>query len=83
MSIGKTRGKEAGRSLLLGRNLCYIQIHEDKMTDAAAHNKEMKYFMGAEEFVLGVENRELQCIDDASYGVHDATAQQPQECRSA
>ncbi len=31
--------------------LCDIQIHEDKMTDTSAHNKQMKDFMRTEIFM--------------------------------
>ena len=31
---------------------CNIQIHEDKVADASAHDKQMEHFVGAEGFML-------------------------------
>lgn len=36
-----------------------IKVHKYEMTDASAHDKQVKNFMGAEEFMLSIENRKL------------------------
>lgn len=36
-----------------------IIIHQDKVTEAATHDKEMKDFVGSEVFVFIIKNREL------------------------
>ena len=45
--------------IILSISLCYIQIHENEMTDASSHNKQMEYFVGAEGFMPGIENGKL------------------------
>lgn len=40
----------------------------------------MEDFVGTEIFMAGIEDRKLQRIDDASYGVDDASGQKPSEC---
>lgn len=57
----------------------HIHIHKDKMADAAAHDKQVEDLMGAEIFVVGVEEGELQCVDHTAHSVDDASCQQPQE----
>ena len=49
------RLRAMGAHVFSGESLCDIQIHEDKVANAASHNKQVKYFMGAEVFVFGVE----------------------------
>ena len=44
---------------MYGRILCHIKIHENKMTDAAAHDEEMKNLMGAKILVFCVKKREF------------------------
>ena len=41
----------------------------------------MEHFVGSEELMLCVEDRQLQGIDDTANGVDDAARQQPQERR--
>ncbi len=50
------------------------------MADASAHDEEVEDLVGAKVFVLGIENRKLQRVNDSADGVDDATAQKPQEC---
>ena len=47
------------------------------MTYASAHDEEMEHFVGAEEFMFRIEDRQLHGIDDTAYGIDDATGQQP------
>ena len=47
------------------------------MAYAATHNKEVENLMGAEIFMSGVEDRQLQRVDDSAYGVDNAAGQQP------
>lgn len=57
----------------------YISEHENEMADAARHDEQMEDFVRAEISVLRIENRKLQRIDDAAYGVEDAAGQKPQK----
>ena len=50
------------------------------MTYASAHDKEVEHFVGAEELMLRIEDRQLQGIDDTACGIDDATGQKPEEC---
>ena len=54
--------------------LCHIQIHKDKMAGASAHDKEVEDLVGAEAFMLGVKNRQLEGVDDAADGVDNSAA---------
>lgn len=49
------------------------------MTQASSHNKKMEDLMGAEEFVMGIEQGKLQRINDAADRVNDAPCQKPQK----
>ena len=55
----------------------YICIHKDKVADTTSHDEQMEDFMGAEIFVMGVEDGEFQRIDHAAYSVDDAACQEP------
>lgn len=57
----------------------HIQIHEDKVAHASAHHKQMENLMGAEIFVSGVKDRELQRIDHASHRIENAACEKPKE----
>ena len=46
-------------------------IHHNKVADASAHYKQMKNFMRAKILMSGIEDRELQRVNDAAYGVDD------------
>ena len=46
------------------------------MADASGHDKEMENLVRAEIAVAGVKKREPQCIDDAAYGVEEASSQE-------
>ena len=69
----------AFRPASLRKMLCYIQIHKDKMTNAAAHDKQMENLMGTEIFMSGIEDRQFQCVDDASCRIDDPACQQPEK----
>ena len=60
--------------------LDHVSIHKDKVADASAHDKQMEHFVGAEGFMLRVEDRKLQCIDHSADGINDTSCQQPQKC---
>lgn len=60
----------------------HIQIHEDKVAYASAHHKQMKNLMGAEIFVPGVKDGELQRIDHAAHRIENAAREKPQESAS-
>ena len=49
------------------------------MAGTSAHNKEVKYLVGTESFVLGIENGQFQGVDDAADSVNYASTQQPQK----
>lgn len=57
--------------------LCHEPVHHDIVAEASSHYEEMENFVGAEVFVFGIEDGQLQRIDDAAYGVNDAACQQP------
>ena len=59
--------------------LSHIQIHKYKVTDASAHDKQMKDFMGTEVLMPVIENRQLQRIDHTADGVDDTASQKPEE----
>ena len=37
----------------------HILVHKDEMTEASAHDEQMKYFMRTEILMSGVKKREL------------------------
>ena len=47
------------------------------MTQTAAHDKQVEDLMGAKVFMPGVEDGQLQCVDNAAYGIDDASGQHP------
>ena len=47
------------------------------MTEASAHDEQMKYFMRTKILMSGVKKRELQCIYDPAGRVNDPTGKQP------
>ena len=49
------------------------------MTYASAHDEEVEHFVGAEELMFRIEDRQLQGIDDTAHGVDDAAGQQPEK----
>ena len=51
------------------------------MADASAHDEEVEHFVGTEEFMLCIEERKFQGIDDTTNGIDDAAGQQPEERR--
>lgn len=55
----------------------HILIHKDKMTEASAHDEQMKYFMRTKILMSGVKKRELQCIYDPTDCVNNPTGEQP------
>ncbi len=50
------------------------------MTEASAHDEQVKDFVRTEMFESGVEQWKLQCINDTSDGVNDPAGQEPVEC---
>ena len=62
---------------------CNKCIHHDIMTETSTHHKEMKNLMGTEVLVAGVEDRKLQGVDNAAYGIDDASGEEPAKgCRA-
>ena len=49
----------------------YIQVHQHKMANAAAHYKQMKDLMRSEIFMFGIEDRQFHRIDDTTCRVDD------------
>ena len=47
------------------------------MTEASAHDEQMKYFMRTKILMSGVKKRELQCIYDPADCVNNPTGEQP------
>ena len=67
----------------LGFVLKYESIHHHKVAGTSGHNKQMKDFMASEIFVLAVENRKLQSIDNAANCIDDTTGKKPSKSRRA
>ena len=53
--------------------------HQDKMTHAPAHHKQVEDLMGAKVFMFLVKDRKLQSIDQSANGVDDPASQKPSE----
>ena len=51
--------------------------HDDKMAEAAAHDKQVENFMTAEIRMGRIEKRKLQSVNDAADRIDDAAGQQP------
>ena len=49
------------------------------MAYTSGHDKEMEYFVGAEAFMSGIEQGELQRIDYATHCIDDTACQKPQK----
>ena len=47
------------------------------MAEASSHDKQMEDLMGAEVLMSGVEQRQLQRVDDSACGVDDPSGQKP------
>ena len=52
-------------------------IHHNEMAHTPSHHKQMEDFMGAKIPVPGIENRQLQRINDAPDGIDNPSCQQP------
>ena len=60
----------------------HISKHNHVMTEASAHDEQVKEFMRTEILESGVKQRKLQCINNAADGVDDAAGKEPAEsCR--
>ena len=49
------------------------------MADASAEDEEVEDLVGAEVLVVGVEDAELQRVEDAADGIYHAATDQPKE----
>lgn len=63
----------------MDRHTGYKEIHYNKMAHTSQHHKDMKYFVGAEIFMLRIEDRKLQRIDHTADGIDDAAGKEPSE----
>ena len=61
----------------MDRHTCYKEIHYNKMAHTSQHDKNMKYFVGAEILMLRIEDRKFQGIDHTADGVNDSAGQKP------
>ena len=50
----------------------HISVHHHVMAEASAHDEEMEDLVGAEIFMLRVEDRQFQRVDHTADGVDDA-----------
>ena len=48
--------------------------HDDKMTEASAHDKQMKDLVGTKEAVSCIEERKFQCVDNSPNGIDNSSA---------
>ena len=51
------------------------------MAGASGHYEQMEDLVASEIFVLIVENRKFECIDDTAYSIDDTAGKEPSECR--
>ena len=49
------------------------------MAQASAHDKQMENLMRTEIFMLCIENRQFQCVDNAARRVDKPAGQQPEK----
>ena len=56
--------------------------HRHKVACTSAHHEQMENLMGAEIFMLCIENRHFQCIDNTADRVDNASCEKPSERRS-
>ena len=59
--------------------LCYKCVHHHIMAQASAHDKQMENLMRTEIFMLCIENRQFQCVDNAARRVDKPAGQQPEK----
>ena len=57
----------------------HISVHHHVMAEASAHDEEMEDLVGAEIFMLRVEDRQFQRVDDSADGIDNAACQKPAE----
>lgn len=55
--------------------------HRYKVACASAHHKQVEDLMGAEIFMLCIENRHFQCIDNTADRIDNASCEKPSESR--
>lgn len=55
----------------------HISVHHHVMAEASAHDEEMEDLVGAEIFMLRVEDRQFQRVDHTADGIDDAAGEQP------
>lgn len=60
-------------------DLRHKPVHQHVVAQASAHDEQVEDLVGAEILMLGVEERQLQGIDDSAHGVDDAARQKPGE----
>lgn len=58
-------------------DLRHKPVHQHIVAQASAHDEQMEDLVRAEILVFGVEERQLQGVDDAAHGVDDAARQEP------
>ena len=59
------------------RHPSHKHIHNDKVTDTSAHDKQMKDFVGAKILMLCIKDRKLQRINDSADGINNTACQKP------
>ena len=57
----------------------YIGIHQNIVAETASHDKEMKYLMTAEGLMPGIENRQLQGVNDTPRRIDQSAREKPAE----
>ena len=71
-----------GNIRINGYYLKYKCIHHYEVAGTSGHYKQMKDLMASEIFVLAVENRKLQSIDNAANCIDDTTGKKPSKSGS-
>ena len=75
--IKSSQEQMAPHPCLENRHPGHKEIHHNKMAHAPSHHKQMEDLMRAEIPVPGIENWQLQRIDDAPDGIDNPSCQQP------
>ncbi len=61
-------------------HISHKAIHHNKMAHASPHHKQMENLMGTKIFMPGIENRQLEGVNNAPYGIDNPSGQQPAKC---
>ena len=58
---------------LFNKKGCHYLVHQHKVTEASTHHEEMEDFMGAEVTMPAIKYWQLQCINNTTDGINNAS----------